>query len=130
MATPVYVIDTHSLVWYFTESRALSKAAINAFEEIERGGATGVVPTIVLAEIMHLADNKRIPLDADETIARLKQVGYGIVPLDLTVIELMIPLRGYEIHDRVVVATAKSFEASLITKDEHIQKSGAVPCIW
>jgi PIN domain nuclease of toxin-antitoxin system len=42
----------------------------------------------------------------------------------------MVPLKNLEIHDRVIVATAKSFEASLITKDESISKSGTVPVIW
>lgn len=131
METPVYVIDTHPLVWYFEDSTRLSSAAKQAFEQIEHGSALGLVPTIVLAEIVHLADKKKIPINISETIARLKQAtGFGIVSLDLMVILLMVPFKTYEIHDRVIVATAKSFEASLVTKDEHIQKSGAVPCIW
>lgn len=131
MATPIYVIDTHPLVWFFENSPKLSKAAQEAFYEIEQGNAIGIVPTIVLAEIMHLADKKRIPVDITETITRLKEVtSFGIISLDLMVILLMISLKTYEMHDSVIVATAKSFEASLITKDEHIRNSNAVPCIW
>jgi PIN domain nuclease of toxin-antitoxin system len=129
--TPVYVIDTHPLVWYLTDNPRLSPAAKRAFAEIENGNALGIIPTVVLAEIVHLVDKKRIQLNIDETITRLKQAtGFGIVSLDLMVILLMVPLKDYEIHDRVIVATAKSFEASLITKDEHIKSSGAVPCVW
>ena len=127
----MYVIDTHPLVWYFEDSPRLSSAVKKAFEQIEGGDAIGVVPTIVLAEIVHLADKKRIPLDAEKTIARLKQAtGFGIVSLDIMVVLLMVPLKTYEIHDRVIVATAKSFEASLVTIDEHIRQPAAVPCIW
>lgn len=128
---PIYVIDTHPLVWYFEDSPRLSSLAKRAFGEIEHGNALGIVPTIVLAEIIHLADKKKIPIGIEETIARLQQApSFGIVPLDLMVILLMIPLKTYELHDRVIVATSKSFGASLMTKDEHIRKSGAVPCVW
>jgi PIN domain nuclease of toxin-antitoxin system len=129
--TPVFVIDTHPLVWYFEDSPKLSSMAKEAFESIEKGTALGVVPTIVLAEIVHLADRKRIPVTINDTITRLKQsTNFGIVSLDLMVILLMVPLKAHEIHDRVIIATAKSFEASLITKDENIRSSGVIPCIW
>ena len=129
-SAPIYIIDTHPLVWYFEDSPRLSTAAKRAFVEIEQGSSLGVVPTIVLAEIMHLADRKRIPLSIGDTIARVQASSFGIVSLDHMVILLMVPLKTLELHDRVIVATAKSFEASLITKDEHIRESGTVPCVW
>lgn len=132
MATaPVYIVDTHPLVWYLTASSRLSSTAVQVFDEIDRGNALGIVPTIVLAEIMHLSDRKKIPISITETIAQLQRsTSFGIVSLDLMIIHLMIPLKSYELHDRVIVATAKSFAGSLITKDEHIRNSGTVPCIW
>jgi PIN domain nuclease of toxin-antitoxin system len=131
MSTPIYVIDTHTLVWYFEDSPKLSSTAKHALDQIENGNALGIVPTIVLAEIVHLADNNKIPINISETIARLRQVSsFGIVSLDLSVILLMIPLKTFEIHDRVIIATAKFFEASLITKDEQIHESNSVRCIW
>ena len=131
MTTPIYVIDTHALVWYLEDSPKLSQAARYAFNDIEKGDAQGIIPTIVLAEIVHLSDRKRIPIELSDTIAKIKQAtNFGIVSLDLMVIQLMIPLNVFEIHDRAIVATAKSFEASLITKDDDIRKSGFIQCIW
>ena len=131
MASATYVIDTHPLVWYFEGSPKLSASAKQAFNDIESGNAVGVVPTIVLAEIMHLADKKKIPISISETISKLhKSSNFGITSLDLMVILLMTPLTSYEIHDRVIVATSLSFGASLITKDEYIRQSNIVPCIW
>lgn len=129
--TSLYVVDTHPLVWYFEASPKLSPVAKQTFDEIDRGESFGIVPTIVLAEIMHLSDKGRIPTGISETIVRLqKAVNFGIVSLDLQVLLLMVPLATYELHDRVIVATAKSFEASLITKDKHIQETGIVSCVW
>jgi PIN domain nuclease of toxin-antitoxin system len=131
VASAIYIIDTHPLVWYFEDSPKLSTSAKRAFYDIEHGNAIGVVPTIVLAEIMHLADKKKIPISINETISKLhKSSNFGITSLDLMVILLMVPLTSYEIHDRVIVATSLSFGASLITKDEYIRQSNIVPCIW
>jgi len=131
VASYIYVIDTHPLVWYFEDSPRLSATAKQAFKAIESGDVIGIVPTIVLAEIVHLADKKRIPVSITETIAKLrKSSNFGITSLDLMVILLMVPLTSYEIHDRVIIATSRSFGASLITKDEYIRQSKIVPCIW
>jgi len=131
VASAIYVIDTHPLVWYFEDSPKLSASAKQAFKDIEDGNAVGVVPTIVLAEIMHLADKKKIPISINETIFILhKSSNFGITSLDLMIVLLMAPLTSFEIHDRVIVATCRSFGASLITKDEYIRQSNIVPCIW
>ena len=131
MAPAIYVIDTHPLVWYFIDSPKLSAIAKNVFVDIEQGTSLGIIPTIVLAEMVHLADKKKIPISITETIAKIHQsTNFGVASLDLTIILLMIPLKTYEIHDRVIVATSQSFEASLITKDEFIHKSNIVSCVW
>jgi PIN domain nuclease of toxin-antitoxin system len=127
----IYVIDTHPLVWYFIDSPRLSTVAKHAFADIEQGNALGIIPTIVLAEMVHLADRRKIPLSINETIAKIRRsTNFGIASLDLTIILLMIPLNTCEIHDRVIIATAQSFGASLITKDEFIHKSEIVSCVW
>jgi PIN domain nuclease of toxin-antitoxin system len=131
VAPAIYVIDTHPLVWYFLNSPRLSTIAKNAFADIEQGTAIGIIPTIVLAEMVHLEDKKKIPISIKETIAKIHQsTNFGVASLDLTIILLMIPLKTYEIHDRVIVATSQSFGASLITKDEFIRKSNIVSCVW
>jgi PIN domain nuclease of toxin-antitoxin system len=48
----VYVTDTHSLIWYFTRQyRKLSRRALEAFEQAERGEAFVYLPAVVLREI-------------------------------------------------------------------------------
>src|SRR5450759_3479776 len=53
-----YVTDTHSLVWYFTDDRHLSKKALKSFESTVKEGQI-IVPTVVLAEILFIAKKGR-----------------------------------------------------------------------
>lgn len=131
MTPPVYVVDTHPLVWYFENSPKLSSLAKQALDEIDSGKSLGVVPTIVLAEIMHLSQKGKVPTSIEQIIWQLSRAqNFAVIPLDLMVILLMIPLRSQELHDRVIVATAKSFGASLITRDENIRSSRNIQCVW
>ncbi len=54
----IYVTDTHSFLWYLSEDKKLSKTAKSVFDEAEKGNATIVIPTIVLAESLHILDRK------------------------------------------------------------------------
>ena len=70
-------------------------------------------------------------LDYDELFSKLRIAGnFVAIPLTLEVVEeiIRVPLR--ELHDRIIVATAKLFGAILITKDEEIRASGIVETLW
>jgi len=82
VAPAIYVIDTHPLVWYFIDSPKLSAIAKNVFVDIEQGTSLGIIPTIVLAEMVHLADKKKIPISITETIAKIHQsTNFGVASL-------------------------------------------------
>ncbi len=44
--SPIYVTDTHSLIWYLTDSPKLSFAANGSFRKIEEGKAKLLIPAI------------------------------------------------------------------------------------
>jgi len=110
----------------------MSSRADQAFQAIEAGEAIGLVPIIVLAEIMHAAERKRIPINFTETVGRLSHdLNFRIVPFDFPVLlEAASITQLAELHDRIIVATARSYKASLITADRAIQRSGAVAYVW
>lgn len=126
-----YVTDTHSLVWYFTESPRLSKRALTAFEETLEEGSI-IIPTVVLAEIMYISRKGRINLSFAETIKRIEETGnFEIAPLDLDILKTADEIDyDLEMHDRLIVATALSFDVPLITRDEVIKESGLCTVIW
>jgi PIN domain nuclease of toxin-antitoxin system len=131
-AIPVYIADTHSLVWYFHEPKRLPSAAARAFAAIASGQARLIVPVIVLAELIWIAHKGRVNVDIDDVIRRLQaSPQVEIRPLEFS---RVLDLRRYtavtEMHDRLIVAEAAAQGASLITSGEEISAVSLVPCVW
>src|ERR1044072_8273228 len=60
----VYVTDTHSLIYYVTGHNAkLSRRALRAFQQAERGEAHIYIPAVVLWEISRLEKEGEIRLN-------------------------------------------------------------------
>ena len=126
-----YVTDTHSLVWFFTDDDKLSSAASQAFQASEKEG-TIIVPAVVLAEIMFIARKGRITLSFEDTLKRIEESeNFEIAPLNAEILKTADKIEAdLEMHDRLIAATALHYDASLITKDETLTRSGVVSTIW
>lgn len=127
-----YVLDTHALIWYLTDDERLSPAARQAFAEIERGEARGLIPIVVLLELLRIEEKELIPPLWEVAITTLLAGGrFEVVPLDLTMLAMVRELPQIEdLHDRVIVATARRYNAALVTYDETIRQSGLVETLW
>jgi PIN domain nuclease of toxin-antitoxin system len=129
---PTYITDTHSLLWAFTRPRKLGDNARRAFEEIANGVSSLLIPVIVLAELIFTIENKPVQGDLDDIlIAVQNSPNVEFVDFDY---ESTMRLRDLEaipeMHDRMIVATAVEYGATVITADESITTSGVVEVIW
>jgi PIN domain nuclease of toxin-antitoxin system len=119
-----YVIDTHVLVWYFTGSKRLNRELKEKIDEIRNEGERLIVPTIVLAEALYIAERGRVKFDFQRMYEILKsETEFEIAGFTAEILEGAIPLKIPELHDRIVVATADFYRAGIITKDKIILKS-------
>ena len=123
-----YVTDTHALIWYITGK--LPGRIDELFMQAEKGECIIFIPTIVLAECKYLVEHKKIELDFPELLRKI-EIGKNFihVPFDLRILKLM-PDEITDIHDQIIIATAKLLNAKLITKDKQIQESKLVEVIW
>jgi len=128
----LFIADTHSLAWYFTKSKKLGRKALQVFRDSTSGEGIIIVPTVVLAEIMDISEKKRIKVDYEEILERIENSNnFEIYSLDVDVLRVARNITTIpELHDRIVIATAKLLDAKLLTKDENIQKSGIVEIVW
>ena len=131
-----YVTDTHALVWHLQSSPKLSATARTIFHETDAGQCQIVVPTIVLVELVFMAERKRI---APEMVARAfgaltpDSANYRIAPLDVATVRTLQTIDRTDIPempDRIIAATAKRLHVPLITYDKMILMSNAVSVIW
>jgi len=131
MGIPSITLDTHSLIWYIDTNlnEKLSKTALHAIEEAEDSGII-YIPAITLLEALDLIEKGRIKLSFDVFMASIREdVAYQIIPLDEELLKAAIPLKGLEIHDRLIVATAILTNTVLVCRDRAVRAMG-VNVVW
>lgn len=132
---PVYVTDTHPLVWYAAaEHRKLSKKALRIFDQAWRSQALVYVPVVALWEISILIklDIIRLPVEFSVWANALAlKPGFDVAPLDSAAMEEFLRLRiNNDPFDEAIVATARIRDLPLITKDKAITDSNLIETIW
>ncbi len=127
-----YIVDTHTLVWYLTGSKQLSKKVERI---LKKTGDQIIIPTIVLAELKYLHHRKKIPLPIEKVRLAISEDERCIVfPLNEDVVDLL-PTE-LDIHDGIICATALILQKTLketiivITKDKEIRDSKLVRVLW
>lgn len=119
-----YVTDTHAFLWYLTNSSKLSRKARNIFDLCDQGKVTIIIPAIVLLECIDVLDKKKISLNFEEVISKITQANNFIFSeVNWSLILEVNRIKALkDLHDRVIVATAKIFNAFLISKDSLIKR--------
>jgi len=128
----MFVTDTHAFIWFLTGDVKIGKEAKNLFLKADNGEITIVVPSVVLLEALYICERHRVMLKFKKILEKIRNtINYPIYPLDIDVIiECQNLKRLSNLHDRVVVATARLLNAKLITKDQEIKKSKLVDTVW
>lgn len=127
-----FVTDTHALLWWFTDSPKITAKVSAIFEKCERGENIIFVPSIVIAEALSIFDKKRISFDFKKLFKNIHDSeNFILVALDYSILLKMINLKDIsDLHDKIIVSTAKYLNIPIITKDEFLQKLPNVKTIW
>jgi len=130
-----FVLDAHAIVWYLegnprlgARAKAIIDTRDNAF----------VLPAIALAEAAYVVEHRRSAIPSVQELFERVEADRRIrvAPLTIeTVKESSRLLSIPEMHDRLIVATARLIQARgqsivLVTKDETITGSGLIPVTW
>ena len=127
-----FVTDTHALLWWFTDSPKISPKASEVFERCELGENIIFIPSIVIAEALSIFEKKRIAFDFKKLLRKINESNnFVIIALDSTILQKMVDLKDVsELHDKIIVSTAKYLNLPVITKDEFIQSLLYIKTIW
>ena len=127
-----FVADTHALLWWFTDSPRISSKASEIFDECEKGESIIFIPSIVIAEALSIFDKKRLSFDFKNLFKKIKaSENFVLIALDYPILEKMVALKEIpELHDKIIVSTAKYLKVPIVTKDKILQKLPSIKTIW
>ncbi len=128
----IYVVDTHVLAWFISQDARLSPEARRILVQAEEGEVQILIPTLVLAELTHIAQKNRIKVTISEILDKINQGDcFTIVAFDLPIFQRMLALpESWDIHDRIIAATASYYQATLITRDDMLRGSVELKTVW
>lgn len=126
-----YLADTVAIIRHFAKSGKLGQTAQEIFKRVESGDDTICISVISIAEVMYLAEKNRISLKLDALKENIESsVNYKLIDLTIDIILVANRIHDLELHDRLIVASARYLDIPLITSDRKIQESGQVTIKW
>lgn len=125
-----YIIDTHTLVWYFTGDERLSRKVKLLIQEAEQGKNEIVIPVIVLLEALDIQEKKKIRFNLGKLFDFIEsKENFQIFDLDFEAVKIIAKTgKGLDLHDRVIATAGKIFNAVVLTRDTEIKK--VVKTLW
>jgi PIN domain nuclease of toxin-antitoxin system len=129
------VLDTHVWIWFISNPDLLSKRAQKVVDAAVRDQSL-LISSISAWELALLVTKKRLELTLDVTDWIAKSEGLPFIqflPVTNSIavksVNLPLPLHP-DPADRIIIATALSVGAPLVTKDKKLLTYGAVKTIW
>lgn len=129
------VLDTHVLVWWVSGSGRLTARATRAIQQTLRQGPL-VASAITVLEIVTTVRRGRLELGSpvDAWLADLQALPeLRFEPVSAAIAQLAgsfdDALPG-DPADRIIVATARTLGARLVTADARLRDSPHVPALW
>lgn len=127
------VLDTHIVIWLAEAPELLSTAATEAIKgERQRGSLAISDMTLLELALVISAGKVRVRTSLAAFLGQVER-NFEVLPVSGAIAELTMrfsPAYPRNPVDRVIGATALAHSCKLITKDEKIQGSGEVQCVW
>lgn len=130
------VLDTHTLIWWINSSDKLSKKAGNIIDEEKHEDGSLLVSSISTLEIYRLVKNGKLQLinDVDSWLEKIESLpAIRFIPIDNKIAIASVNLPDFDHKDpadRIIIATALSFGAKLVTADKKILNYRGVQSVW
>jgi len=126
-----YLADTVTLVRHLSKAGKIGKLAKRILEEADKGRHQIFISVISLVEVLYLSEKRRIPIKLDDVLDSITySQNYSIIDLTPEIVKTASASACKELHDRLILATAKYLGVPILTSDQEITKLNEVPIIW
>jgi len=87
---------------------------------------------MVIAEAISIFDKKRISFNFKNLFKKINDSeNFILVALDYPILQKMLTLKEIpEIHDKIIISTAKYLNLPIITKDKSLRNLPSIRTIW
>lgn len=126
-----YLADTVTLIRYFTDTGKIGNKAKTVLMEADMGKNTIYISIISFVEILYLSERNKIKINLEdiESII-LNSTNYGIVDLNLEIVKESRNVKLKDLHDRLIVSTAKNLNLPILTSDREIKSAEIIETVW
>jgi PIN domain nuclease of toxin-antitoxin system len=99
---------------------------------MEKGENIIFIPSIIIAEGLSIFEKKRVSFDFKKLFRKINESeNFVLIPLDYPILQKMVDLKDIpELHDKIIVSTARHLNSPLITKDKALQNLPYIKTIW
>lgn len=126
-----YVADTVTITRHFSGAGKIGLKAKKIIKEAEEGKHKLFISVVSLFEIMYLAEKNRIKISLKNTVSNIQRKScYTIVDLNTDIILKAETIKFYELHDRLILGTAKYLNGDILSSDVRFDEIGDVNRIW
>ena len=123
-----FLLDTVTVIRHFTDTGPIGTKAL---EILNRFDDPFFISVVSLMEIMYLSEKHRIDLDLTETLNRIEESTiYSIVNLTPEILKVAEITPFKELHDRLILSTAKWLEIPIISSDKEFNEIEGTKVIW
>ena len=124
-----YLLDTVTIIRHFTDIGKTGKKAKKILEAISNNKF--MISVISLMEILYLSEKNRINLSLKYTISKINSsINYTILDLTPEILEVAETIEFKELHDRLILATAKWLNIPVISSDKQFERVDDIEVIW
>jgi len=129
----VILLDTHAWIWWVNDPKKLSKKARETINDAAKNEGF-YISSFSSWELGMLVNKGRLMLDRD--ISDWVAASEALPFINFVPINNRIALKSIELDlhpdpaDRIIVATALSLGASMVTKDEKLRSFKLLETIW
>lgn len=126
-----YLLDTVTVVRHFTGSGSIGNAAGKILDAAESRDDLLAISVVSLMEILYLSEKNRIALSLSDAIDQIdNSANYLIINLTPEILEVASSLDFYELHDRLILATAKWLGTPVLSSDLAFRNVPGIHTIW
>jgi PIN domain nuclease of toxin-antitoxin system len=126
-----YLLDTVAIIRHFSGHGRIGRKAKTIIGEAEQGKHTLLISVVSLFEIMYLAEKNRIKISLSNTLTLIQHKPcYRIADLSPEIVIEASGIKFYELHDRLILATAKYLNVGILSSDLRFDELKHPKRIW